>query len=97
MIFGYGMVFLDYRDRTMISMCWIDLLYLPTSLKAELLPPTTQYGHKYITDYYLANDIYPSWVTFVKTILCPNGPKTTNFTAAQESARKDVERVFGVL
>ncbi|RWR72971.1 putative nuclease HARBI1 [Cinnamomum micranthum f. kanehirae] len=46
---------------------------------------------------YYKDGIYPSWATFVKTIPCPNGPKATNFAAAQESARKDVERAFAVL
>ena len=41
-------------------------------------------GHEYTTGYYLADGIYPSWATFVKTIPCPNGPKATNFAAAQE-------------
>ncbi|RWR85203.1 putative nuclease HARBI1 [Cinnamomum micranthum f. kanehirae] len=62
--------------------------------------PLTNYsinGHEYTTGYYLADGIYPSWATFVKTIPCSNGPKATNFVAAQESARKDVERAFGVL
>ncbi|RWR76317.1 putative nuclease HARBI1 [Cinnamomum micranthum f. kanehirae] len=38
-----------------------------------------------------------SEATFVKTISYPNGPNATNFAAAQESARKDVDRAFGVL
>ncbi|XP_047331142.1 uncharacterized protein LOC124934667 [Impatiens glandulifera] len=40
-------------------------------------------GHNYNMGYYLAGGIYPPW--------------TKHFTAAQESARKDVERAFGVL
>ncbi|RWR97115.1 putative nuclease HARBI1 [Cinnamomum micranthum f. kanehirae] len=67
---------------------------------AEGRTPPANYsvnGHEYTTGYCLADGIYPSWATFVKTILCPNGPKATNFAAAQESARKDVERVFGVI
>ena len=47
--------------------------------------------------YYLADGIYPSWFTFVKTIPSPQGNKTNFFAAQQESARKDVERAFGVL
>ncbi|RWR75069.1 putative nuclease HARBI1 [Cinnamomum micranthum f. kanehirae] len=70
-----------------------------TDLGEGRTPPTNYSinGHEYTTGYYLADGIYPSWVTFVKTIPCPNGPKATNFAAAQESARKDVERAFGVL
>ncbi|RWR92309.1 putative nuclease HARBI1 [Cinnamomum micranthum f. kanehirae] len=67
---------------------------------AEGRTPSVNYlinGHEYTTGYYLADNIYPSWATFVKTIPCPNGLKATNFAAAQESARKDVERAFGVL
>jgi hypothetical protein len=47
--------------------------------------------------YYLADDIYPSWATFVKTIPEPQGNKKKYFAKAQEACRKDVERAFGVL
>ena len=47
--------------------------------------------------YYLADGIYPSWATFVKTIGKPQGNKRKYFAKAQESVRKDVERAFGVL
>jgi hypothetical protein len=47
--------------------------------------------------YYLADGIYLQWATFVKTILSPQGNKRKHFVVAQESARKDVERAFGVL
>jgi hypothetical protein len=47
--------------------------------------------------YYLADGIYLSWATFVKTIHAPQGNKRKNFAAAQELAKKDVEWAFGVL
>ena len=47
--------------------------------------------------YYLADEIYPNWSTFVKIIPRPLGAKRKYFTSKQESARKDVERAFGVL
>jgi hypothetical protein len=53
--------------------------------------------HNYTMGYYLADGIYPQWATFVKTISSPQGNKRKHFAAAQESARKDVERAFGVL
>ncbi|XP_050259469.1 uncharacterized protein LOC126704472 [Quercus robur] len=43
------------------------------------------------------NGIYPSWATFVKTILAPQDRKRQHFASAQEAVRKDVERAFGVL
>eukprot|EP00258_Populus_trichocarpa_P029324 XP_024445343.1 uncharacterized protein LOC112324920 [Populus trichocarpa] len=54
-------------------------------------------GHEYIMGYYLADGIYPNWSTFVKTIPRPLGAKRKYFASKQESARKDVERAFGVL
>ncbi|RWR72185.1 putative nuclease HARBI1 [Cinnamomum micranthum f. kanehirae] len=69
-------------------------------LLSEGRTPPTNYSindHEYTTGYYLADGVYPSWATFVKTIPCPNRPKAINFAAAQESARKDVEHAFEVL
>ncbi|XP_020165019.1 uncharacterized protein [Aegilops tauschii subsp. strangulata] len=54
-------------------------------------------GYHYNKGYYLADGIYRQWTTFVKTILNPIGEKRQRFAQAQESARKDVERDFGVL
>lgn len=47
--------------------------------------------------YYFADGIYPKWAIFVKMIPSPRGRKEIHFSKAQESARKDVERAFGVL
>ncbi len=52
-------------------------------------------GHDYTMGYYLADDIYPSWATFVKTIPEPHGNKRKYFAIAHEAVRKDVERAFG--
>ncbi|KAL6202662.1 hypothetical protein ACLB2K_026368 [Fragaria x ananassa] len=54
-------------------------------------------GKPYNMGYYLANGIYPTWATFVKTIPAPQGNKKKHFAKQQEGARKDVERTFGVL
>ncbi|XP_042012054.1 uncharacterized protein LOC121760459 [Salvia splendens] len=51
----------------------------------------------YKMGYYLADDIYPSWPIFFKTIRCSTEPKRAYFAQKQEAARKDVERAFGVL
>jgi hypothetical protein len=54
-------------------------------------------GNRYDMAYYLADKIYPEWATLVKTKSEPVNPKDSTFADAQESARKDVERCFGVL
>ena len=54
-------------------------------------------NHDYTMGYYLVDAIYPAWATLVKTIPEPWGNKRTYFAKAQEAARKDVERAFGVL
>jgi len=67
---------------------------------AEGRAPEMKYtinGHDYTMGYYLADGIYPSWATLVKTITHPEGNKRKYFAKAQEAARKDVERAFGVL
>ncbi|XP_010229788.1 uncharacterized protein LOC104582138 [Brachypodium distachyon] len=55
-------------------------------------------GHVYNKGYYLADDIYPRWSAFVKTISNPppGGPRSW-FATQQEACRKDVERAFGLL
>ncbi|XP_044378967.1 uncharacterized protein [Triticum aestivum] len=54
-------------------------------------------GHQYTMGYYLTDDIYPRWATFVKSIPAPTSRKHKTFAKKQEGARKDVERAFGVL
>ena len=62
-------------------------------------PPVnfTVNGHNYDKGYYLGDGIYPQWTTIVKTIPNPIEEKRKRFAQEQESARKDVERAFGVL
>ena len=62
-------------------------------------PPVsfTVNGHTYNMGYYLADGIYPDWPAFVKTIRNPYDVRTQHFATIQESARKDIERAFGVL
>ncbi|CAL5390252.1 unnamed protein product [Camellia sinensis] len=54
-------------------------------------------GHSYDMGYYLADGIYSQWATLVQTIYSPQGAKRQHFAMMQESARKDIERAFGVL
>ncbi|TVU33332.1 hypothetical protein EJB05_25142, partial [Eragrostis curvula] len=54
-------------------------------------------GRTYNMGYYLADGIYPDWAAFVKTIRHPIEEKAQYFAGKQESARKDIERAFGVL
>jgi hypothetical protein len=54
-------------------------------------------GHEYSMGYYLADGIYPEWATFVKSIKDPQTEIERIFAKAQEAARKDIERPFGVL
>ncbi|XP_071686551.1 protein ALP1-like [Rutidosis leptorrhynchoides] len=59
--------------------------------------PFTVNGNTYTNDYYLADDIYPDWATLIKVYSTPTEEPRIKFKRFQESARKDVERSFGVL
>lgn len=54
-------------------------------------------GHHYNMGYYLSDGIYPAYATLIQTISEPSNSKERLFAKQQESARKDVERAFGVL
>lgn len=54
-------------------------------------------GTQYNNGYYLADGIYPEWSAFVKAITAPQSEKDKLYAQAQESARKDIKRAFGVL
>ena len=62
--------------------------------------PTCNYifnGFNYDKGYYLGDGIYPRWAIFVRTISNPQTRKEIEFAKAQEAAREDIERAFGVL
>jgi hypothetical protein len=54
-------------------------------------------GHTYNMGYYLADGIYSDWPAFVKKICNPYDVRMQHFVTIQESARKDIERTFGLL
>nr|GEX55508.1 hypothetical protein [Tanacetum cinerariifolium] len=54
-------------------------------------------GHTYRKGYYLADDIYPAWSTFVKSFSVARDEKTLKFKKVQESAKKDIKQAFEVL
>ncbi|XP_071701568.1 uncharacterized protein [Rutidosis leptorrhynchoides] len=54
-------------------------------------------GVHYRRGYYLADGIYPTWAAFVKGFSSAVDEKRSYFTKKQASARKDVERTFGIL
>jgi hypothetical protein len=62
-------------------------------------PPVqfTVNGQTYNMGYYLTDGIYPEWSASVKIVPHPTDMKKQYFTKVQESARKDIERAFGVL
>jgi hypothetical protein len=97
MIYGYGMHSSVYQGHSIINVLHRSHLF---DRLVEGKAPAVNYtinGHKYDMGYYLADGIYPNWSAFVKSIKAPANEKDQNFTVAQESLRKDVERAFGVL
>ncbi|XP_071694966.1 uncharacterized protein [Rutidosis leptorrhynchoides] len=54
-------------------------------------------GHHNEIGYYLGDVIYPDWAMLVKAPHAPTGEPRKQFKKFQESARKDIERAFGVL
>ncbi|XP_071688455.1 uncharacterized protein [Rutidosis leptorrhynchoides] len=54
-------------------------------------------GRRYERGYYLGDGIYPEWAMLVKAPHNPTDEPRKKFKRFQESARKDIERAFGVL
>ncbi|XP_071704185.1 uncharacterized protein [Rutidosis leptorrhynchoides] len=67
--------------------------------RAGEAPPCTftVNGCTFDKGYYLADGIYPEWSTLVKSFKNSIDPKQSKFKRYQESARKDIERAFGIL
>ncbi|XP_071700287.1 uncharacterized protein [Rutidosis leptorrhynchoides] len=54
-------------------------------------------GRRYERGYYLGDGIYPEWAMLVKAPHNPTDEPRKKFKRFQESARKDIEHLFGVL
>ncbi|XP_071697509.1 uncharacterized protein [Rutidosis leptorrhynchoides] len=69
------------------------------ALKNVSVPLASFYvdGHHYTKGYYLGEGIYPDWATLIKGYSQSMDEKRAKFKRFQESARKGVERTFGVL
>ncbi|XP_071699674.1 uncharacterized protein [Rutidosis leptorrhynchoides] len=52
---------------------------------------------RYRRGYYLSDDIYPTWIAFIKGFSSAVDEKRSYFTRKQAGAHKDVERTFGIL
>ncbi|XP_022003265.1 protein ALP1-like [Helianthus annuus] len=53
-------------------------------------------NHLYKRGYYLVDGIYPKWSVFVKSFPYPHLLDEKKFKKQHESARKDIERAFGI-
>ncbi|XP_076907696.1 uncharacterized protein LOC143564244 [Bidens hawaiensis] len=98
LIFGYGMRFFGMPGANN------DIVVINASPRFDRLVngvgPDTSFSTNdvnYEYGYYLVDDIYPDWATLVHRFTCPTDDKRKNCKKIHESARKDIERAFGVL
>ncbi|XP_021760282.1 uncharacterized protein LOC110725092 [Chenopodium quinoa] len=96
-IYGFGTPSLGYLDpaTTLMYFNVLRCLMIINNRAPQVL--FTVNGNNYKKGYYLTDGIYLKWSTFIDSIAAPQTLKDKLFTTRQESARKDVERVFGVL
>ncbi|XP_071714174.1 uncharacterized protein [Rutidosis leptorrhynchoides] len=68
-------------------------------LKQDRAPPCifTVYGCNFNKGYYLGDGLHPDWAIIVKSFKFETRPKSLRIKKCQRSARKDIERAFGVL
>ncbi|KAJ0577945.1 putative harbinger transposase-derived protein [Helianthus annuus] len=71
--------------------------FSPDEMESRRNCPFQLNGHLYKRGYYLTDVIHPTWSTFVKVFRYPTHPKEKKLNKAQEAARKDVDRPFGIL
>ncbi|XP_071728110.1 uncharacterized protein [Rutidosis leptorrhynchoides] len=76
---------------------WIGMHSLTIKNGTAPPSPVDVNGHHYERGYYLGDGIYPDWVMLVKAPHNPTDEMRKKFKRFQESARKDIERAFGVL
>ena len=94
MIFGYDMHILACKGLIMIIRCWSLLTFFSNLVQdIALQVHYVIQGNKYNMRYYLADGIYPKWLTIVQTIHESIGPKKKYFAAQQEACRKYVKHV----
>ncbi len=65
--------------------------------EAKVVPFFILDGQPFRRTYFLVNGIYPQYTRFVKAVREPITDQEKRFTGWQESARKDIERAFGML
>jgi hypothetical protein len=79
-------------DRSCLLKCFLDGSFA-SDVDFEFEIGTKTFSRLWL----LVDGIYPELSRFVKTIQEPVGRKSTSYALWQESARKDIERAFGVL
>jgi hypothetical protein len=91
------------NDKNILSMSpllgsMIDGTFEELEAEAGVVPYTIEGTvEPFQKGFILVDGIYPRYSRFVKGIKEPMGPAESRFTQWQESARKDIERAFGVL
>ncbi|GKA03588.1 ALP1-like protein isoform X1 [Tanacetum coccineum] len=86
----------DHKYPTLMANNDLNVLY-GSPLFDDVLSDTTPEapfvvnGRTYKKGYYLADGIYPTWSSFVKTFSIARDEKILKFKRVQESARKDIE------